>query len=138
MKKITFHKVLVIGIGMSFLLYVGSMFLPMFSSDKSALGALGFLLGWSGFLDNEPFMAISWLANVTFLLSILVYAVPTKRRLILATITCCLSLFALGYEEFIFGERGNVPGIGFFVWVLSFLTIIITFYIKRRQEKSLL
>ncbi|NER18707.1 hypothetical protein [Spongiivirga citrea] len=138
MKKIRLHKTLVIGIGISFLIYVGSLFLPMFSDDKHSSGLLGLMLGWSGFVDHKPFMAISWTANITFLLSILLYAMPTKRRFILSIITFGLSLFALGFEEFIFGEKGNIPGIAFFVWIFSFLTMIATFYIKWQQEKSLL
>lgn len=137
MRKIEFHKTLVIGLLTAFLMYLGSMFLSMFSESDTS-GLFGLLLGWTGFVDNKPFMAISWVANITFLLSIVLYAMPTKRRFLLSICTFCLALFALGYEEFIFGKKGNIPGIGFFVWIFSFLTLIFTFYVKYRQEKPLL
>ncbi len=138
MKKIEFHKTLVVGIGISFLIYIGSMFLPMFNNDHDSYGIMGFMLGWTGYVDSKPIMAISWTANVTFLLSILIYTMSIKGRFILSLGTLCLALVALGYEEFLFGKEGNIPGIGFFVWIFSFLTMITTFYIRLRQEKPLL
>ena len=122
--------------------YIISLFLPalLFANDKPVLGGTLLALGWLGILTHD----IAWFANPLYFLSILAYITAMictdaeeKTFAILsnasALIFIILALF-LGLTSFLAemwytspfgGPRIIELGIGFYIWMLSFLILLI-------------
>lgn len=103
----------------SILLYLISMGLPVYGLNWEFLGYKAVGAGWAAIPASEPFIAIPWLANFLFLANIFLPSKWFNIRSTLAVLAIVMSLFV--YIEY---KPDLLPGLGFFVWLSSFLLML--------------
>jgi hypothetical protein len=113
MKKHTYYKV-------SILLYLISFGLPVYGMNWEFLGYKAAYMGWLAFPASEYYLGIPWLANILFIISVVMWSKYLKLQLSLAILTIVLSLFV--YVNY---KQDLIPGLGFFVWFSSFVLMLI-------------
>ena len=120
----------------SVIAYIYSLVLPalLFEHDAPVLGGTLLMWGWWGFLMFE----FAWLANPIYLFAVIAYILGNssivKRAniiaLLLIVVTTLLALTSFHAKEWYFNEGSGTPiiglGTGFYVWMLSFLILLIS------------
>lgn len=106
----------------SILLYTLSLFVPTFDLVDDIYGFHCLFLGWVGILSLEPFIALAWLANILYFISLYRYKIKNKKAVGLPILALILSLCAFGIEKIPLDEGGNTSvsfGLGFILWILG-------------------
>ena len=128
------------------LLYLTSLMTVYFyNGSEEHLGIVMLLLGWLTGI-NDIFTFIAWFANITFIMAILSVAKRKKapkvmRGLILSGITLVFGLcgFLMGTID---SESASTTmangsfGLGFYIWVLSFVAMFISMYLRFKSKKA--
>lgn len=124
----------------SLTLYGISLITPIFIGAWWDIGMYALTMGWLGVLALEYIYAIPWIANIFYFVGILLPFRNLKIKLILSIFAFACGLFALGITESprIEGNIKVYPGVGMFLWLLSFISLII-YYLNlvflTRKEK---
>ena len=120
--------------------YIISLFLPalLFEKDAPIMGGTLLAWGWWGFL----FVEFAWLANPVYFFSISAYRKANRsitkgvnvKALRLSVIALLLGFTSYHAKFWYYDEGGNGAtiiglGIGFYVWMLSFLILLIGCFI---------
>lgn len=125
----------------SMILYGIALFTPMFFGTW-ALGVFGLIMGWLGFFATEPFVAIPWIANFLYFGNLIFENLNLKLKIGLSIMTIIFALFIIGLRELPENEGGQnsniVVGIGFGIWILSFITLLLGQIKKLKIKKTLL
>ncbi|MFY0604565.1 MAG: hypothetical protein JXQ93_11480 [Flavobacteriaceae bacterium] len=112
------------------------MFLPVTNFDWDFIGFQALLTGFLMITDFELFFFLSWMANFTYLSILLLRNKSLTIRITISVLTIIFSLLALVYFKFPFQELGlfnSYPGLGYIVWLLSF---ILMFYSLLKEIKK--
>lgn len=136
MEKINFRIPLLGAIA----LYLFSLFLPVYSG-VGAMGWLAVVGGWMVGANDIP-SAIAWFANVTFIYSVILILKRKNPKPLKTVVVSVLSLifglvvFAAGMSfagssEFM--AKASM-GTGFYVWILSFVLMILAAWIKFKKR----
>jgi len=104
----------------SVLLYLISMGLPVYGLNWEFLGYKAVYMGAASIPASEVFIAIAWLANFPFLATVFLPSKFVKLRLALVIFAIVMSLFV--YIDY---KVDLLPGLGFFVWLASFILMLI-------------
>lgn len=136
MEKIGFRIPLLLAIGV----YLGSMVLPIYSGNTLP-GYMALLGGWAVGLNDIP-TAISWFANVTFFLAVVMMLKRKNPKpfaaLVLSIITIVLGLTVLAAGKTITGASEflskTAMGTGFYVWMGSFVLLLLAAWIKFKKR----
>ncbi len=119
-------------------LFIGSLFLPGFvTPDQGAWP--GYMILAFGYIGIFLFV-FAWFANIFgFVAFIFALTKQYKVALFLAVVAVLVALDAYGFHS-IPGDDGSEPvsylGIGFYIWIVSFLILAVYSFIKvYRQEK---
>jgi hypothetical protein len=135
MEKIGFRIPLLLSVG----LYVFSLFLPVYSG-KEIMGWLALLGGWMTGLNDLP-SAVSWFANLTYIIALILILKRKKpkpfRAFIFAILSVVLGCGVLaagkafaGYSEIM----GKLPmGFAFYAWIGSFILMALAAWIKFKK-----
>jgi len=107
-------------------LYLVSLIAPIFFGTWD-IGLIALLMGWMGVVSGEAVYAIPWLANFIFFATFLFKASNRMLLILLNSTTVILALVAFGIRVSprIEGNQSVVVGIGFFIWILSFILKLI-------------
>jgi len=136
MERIGFRIPLILSIA----LFIGSLFLPVYY-DPAIPGYMALLGGWMTLLNDIP-TAISWLANVTFIIAVVKILKRKEPKpfaaLIFSVLSLCLGLAVLGAGMAFGGASKTMAksamGMGFYVWIMSFILLIIASWIKFKKR----
>ena len=136
MEKIGFRLPLLLSIA----LFVGSMMLPIYSGNTLP-GYMALLGGWMVGLSEIP-TAVSWLANVTYFFAVVMILKRKNPKpfaaLVLSIVTIVLGLAILGAGKTVVGTSdflAKAPmGEGFYVWMGSFVLILLASWIKFKKR----
>ena len=121
---------------LSIALYILSLFLPTFNNTNDIYGFNCLLLGWLGIIFLSPFMALAWLANIFYFINLYRYR-KNRKTIRFSILAIVLSLFAFGIEKIPMHSGGNtnvVFGLGFILWILSFLIFPLHNIEKQQNE----
>ena len=140
MEKIGFRLPLILALG----LFGLSLFLPIYGegAGTTAKGWLALLGGWAVGLSDPP-TAVSWLANVTFILAIIMMLRRKKPRpmaaLIFAVLSVVLGCSFLGAGASFGGGNSEIMakapiGTAFFAWMGSFIMLTLAAWIKYKKR----
>lgn len=106
----------------SLVCYVLAFFIPAFYGSSN-LGVHALILGVLGFVENEIFIGIVWLANPVYFLSVFLSPKKRKLRYLLSIIAVILALGVLGIDRIPHERSGNflyvMPGFGAMLWIAS-------------------
>ncbi|MCB0503077.1 MAG: hypothetical protein KDD32_10350 [Bacteroidetes bacterium] len=120
-------------------LYVIALFTPMFFGAWPLIGIFGILIGWIGLIEFNLFIGLPWIANVLYFIILISKKLNLKIKLILSILMVMFGLFAIGITEVPRDEGGGnydvTVGIGFGLWVLSFIFLILE-QIKLIKDKN--
>jgi len=121
MRKLTYKQY-------SMILYGIALFTPMFFGTWT-LGIFGLIMGWLGIFAIDPFVIIPWIANFVYFGNLIFKTLNLKTKIGLSITTIIFALFVIGLRELPENEGGRnsdiVVGIGFGLWILSFITLFI-------------
>ncbi len=114
----------------SIFLYGISMFLPVFGFDFAFLGFHALMLGnIFVFSEFELFIGVPWLANIIYIINILLRKKVLVLRLNLSVLMLLMSLFSFGYLKLPTDLGGNSEslyiGPGLLVWIASFVFLLL-------------
>lgn len=125
---------------MAIILYVISMFLPAVGNK-----ALGYSMVYMGFISFFYFktipLGISWLANVFFCFNL--YDIKKKRKVkfgysltatLLGFLFLLIRLLYLNVEMSIAKDITSYLNIGYFVWLLSFISLLLYDLLQRKLD----
>lgn len=132
-KKIDLRKI-------SIVLYIIALFIPIFSgSDYN--GVSGLFLGWIGLVvEFDLNIGLPWLANIFYFFNLIVKKISIGIKITISLLSITLGLFAIGIEEILVHEGGLMqsvePGIGLFLWISSFVLLLI-YQLIRLNKKTL-
>jgi ABC-type Na+ efflux pump permease subunit len=123
MKKINYVKI-------SILLYLISLFVPVFDGGAPGLiGISAIFTGWIGIFGMSLLFGIPWFANVLFVAALMFRNKFLTVRIFLSFLSVSFALVTLGITEIPIDEGGataNVSvGVGFFIWLSSFIVLLI-------------
>ena len=113
----------------SILAYLISMFLPVTWIDWGFMGFQMLIMGISAVAELETLIIIPWLANITYLLNLLLRNKHISIRILISAFTIVFSLFALVHFNFSFEKREIIdfyPGPSLFIWLSSFILMLIS------------
>ena len=115
----------------SFFLYGLSILLPVTGFNWEFIGLQAMIIPLFGLAEGELgiLFLIPWLANFTFLSSILLRNKNRSLRILISVFTVVLSSFTIPYFKLPFQELGlfdAYAGPGFFLWMLSFVFMLIS------------
>ncbi|GAB1308549.1 hypothetical protein KH5_12320 [Urechidicola sp. KH5] len=121
MKNLSYKQV-------SMLLYGIALITPMFFGTWT-IGVFGLIMGWLGIFALEPFVAIPWLANFLYFGNLIFKKLNLKTKVVISILTIIFALFVIGLRELPENEGGRnsgiVVGIGFVIWISSFIVLLI-------------
>lgn len=128
---------------LSILLFLGSLFLPVYAEKPELYGLYALLAGWMTGLNDIP-TAVSWLANVTYVFSILFFLRKKKpkalRSFIFGVLSIILSLgFLMAGKAFTgFSETVGklTPGTAYYAWLGSFVAITAAAWMKHKSKQA--
>lgn len=110
------------------LLYGIALITPMFFGTWT-IGVFGLIMGWLGFFALEPFVAIPWIANFLYFVNLIFNKLNLKTKIGISILTIIFALFVIGLRELPENEGGMkseiVVGIGFLIWITSFVFLLI-------------
>lgn len=128
LKKLNYKQI-------SMLLYGIALFTPMFFGNWT-IGVFGLIMGWLGIFALEPFVAIPWIANFLYFGNLIFNKLNLKTKIGLSILTIICALFVIGLRELPENEGGRnsdiVVGIGFIIWLSSFVILLI----RQLREKK--
>lgn len=136
MEKIGFRLPLLLSLA----LYLGSMMLPIYSGNTLP-GYMALLGGWVVGLSEIP-TAVSWFANVSYFFAIVMILKRKNPKpfaaLVLSIVTIVLGLTILAAGKTVTGASEFLSkasmGIGFYVWMGSFVLILLASWIKFKKR----
>ncbi|MDB9782508.1 hypothetical protein OAE03_01890 [Winogradskyella sp.] len=121
MIKLTFKNI-------SILLYGIALILPIFFG-AGVIGIFGLILGLIGVFEFDIFIFLPWLANNLYFFNLIFEKKIKKFKITISVLTIVFGLFTFGITRIPLDEGGayaNVkPGIGFGIWMLSFIILFI-------------
>lgn len=121
MIKLTFKNI-------SILLYGIALILPIFFG-AGVIGIFGLILGLIGVFEFDIFICLPWLANNLYFFNLIFEKKIKKFKITISVLTIVFGLFTFGITRIPLDEGGayaNVkPGIGFGIWMLSFIILFI-------------
>jgi hypothetical protein len=113
----------------SVILYLVSLFIPIFIGNLGYLGIMALVWGWIGLFALEITFGLPWIANLVYFTCLLIPIKKKRTRIILSGIMIIFGLFALGINQIPIDEGGNLhnvyPGFGMLFWLSSFVTLFI-------------
>ncbi len=118
-------------------LYILSLITPTFAGEEM-IGLWALLLGWLGL--DDPFVALSWLANFGFFISLFIKK-DKSAKFYIGLISLLMASMAFGIEEIqdfsLFRNRtiDAEPGNGFILWIFSFIVLNINNCIQKFDTK---
>lgn len=125
---------------LAILLYLAALYLPVYS-EKSLQGFVALILGWM-VGANDWATAISWFANVFFILGVIQFLKRKNpkpvRAMIYAVIALLVGLAVLGAgKAFVSKDSSQAVqnfsmGTAFYAWIGSFILLIIAAYLKSK------
>jgi len=133
----------------SIISYILSLFLPtlLYSRGGSDSGGLVLELGWLGILG----FVFAWLANPVYFIAVIAYIIVNSSSIAKRpTVPLFLTVIALALGATSFqakgldlntgpiGPRGTIMGLGycFFLWMLSFLILLIGCFIQSMSPNT--
>lgn len=115
-------------LGVSAALYAYSLSLPalLFEQHEALPGITVLAWGWWGILVSPP----SWVANPVYFYAVFSYVMGARKRAVISAVIAVLfGLTAFLAEAWWFHEGYGTPiaalGEGFYVWMLSFLYLLL-------------
>lgn len=130
---------------LSLALFAYSLFLPVYAEKPDLLAYMALLGGWL-VGANDPATAVSWFANVTFFIALILILKRKKPRAFAAFVFGLLSIalacsFLAAGKAFIGTNASQTVGklaIGtaFYAWVGSFVLISIAAWFKMKTQSS--
>ena len=133
------------GLIFSLMLFAVSLFLPSFhieSPDNVNPWSPSFfvlILGWFSAIGG--YAGTAWYANLLIIPSWYFITKKSVLSLVLSIIGFCLSLMFVFYDKLITNEAGTYAIIserklGYYLWVSSFVVVIITNLVELKKKKS--
>jgi len=117
--------------------YFISAIVPIFFGSND-VGIIGLFMGWMGVLILDPFIGLPWIANFLYWINL---ALPNSKNtfgIFLSVITIVCGLFLIGVREIPVDEGGGsysvIVGIGFGIWIASFVLLLIDRLKIRKQS----
>ncbi|MEC8831981.1 MAG: hypothetical protein VX772_06455, partial [Bacteroidota bacterium] len=105
-----------------------ALVLPIFFGAE-IIGVFSLILGLIGMLDFDIYIFLPWLANILYFLNIVFEKKINRLKIPISILTIVFGLFTFGISRIPLDEGGayaNVkPGVGFGVWMLSFIVLFI-------------
>jgi len=121
LKKLTYKQI-------SMLLYGVALITPMFLGTWT-IGVFGLIMGWLGIFALEPYIAFPWIANLFYFGNLIFYKLNLKTKIRISILTIICALFIIGLRELPENGGGRnsniVVGIGFIIWISSFVVLLI-------------
>jgi hypothetical protein len=125
----------------SVLSYVASMFLPVFGFDWAFLGIQALYVGWFGVVEGELFIVLPWLANLLYWANLIINRKQHHIRIALSVLTILCASYAVMLRGLHLGIGGNPEdvqmGPGFYIWMLSFVALLVDQIVRYRNSRSL-
>lgn len=120
----------------SVILYCISLVTPIFFGNWD-IGLLALGMGWMGILSIQIQFALPWFANIFYFWCLFTPRNKKQRRILLSITTLILASFAIMITEVpkIEGNEKVTLGIGFCVWLLSFILILIDSFKIQTENK---
>lgn len=125
---------------LSLILYITSFFFPAFlaANFDHPLGYQALSLGWLGFVNGSWWMGLSWLANMTYVLAMLVTSRWKYIKISLSVLSILFALCTFGINEVPIGvDNSDIavrPAMGFWIWIGSFVSYL--FHILQKYAQS--
>ncbi|TKG95550.1 hypothetical protein EYV94_08905 [Puteibacter caeruleilacunae] len=120
----------------SLVLFSISCIIPTFMGADT-IGAETIVSGWKGIIFSMPFLTLGWLANISYIAALL--SSKKKAQHILSGATLILAMFAFDISAIPSGNGDEMiqvfPGVGFFFWILSFVTLF--FYYRSSRVEAI-
>lgn len=130
---------------LSFGLFIWSLFLPVYAEKEGLPAYFALFGGWMVGINDIP-TAISWFANITYLLAIFTIIKRKKLKaksalvysIISILLACC---FLLAGKAFTGSNVSEVtsklsPGMAFYVWLSAFVVMAIASYLKLKARSE--
>ncbi len=125
---------------LSILLYLAALYLPVYS-EKSIQGFVALILGWM-VGANDWATAVSWFANIFFILGVIQFLKrknpkPT-RAMIYGIVAVLVGLVVLAAgQAFVSKDSSQAVqnfsmGTAFYAWIGSFVLLVIAAYLKTK------
>ena len=120
-KNLTFRQA-------SIILYAIALFTPIFFG-AGFIGIFGLLLGIIGMFEFDIYILLPWLANILFFFNLAFQNRINNLKFPISILTITFGLFVFGISRVPLDEGGSyadvIPGIGFGIWMLSFILLLI-------------
>lgn len=118
-------------------LYGIALFTPTFFGTWT-IGVFGLIMGWLGIFVLEPFVVIPWFENFLYFGNLIFNKLNLKTKIGISVLTIIFALFVIGLRELPENEGGRnsdiVVGIGFLIWISSFIVLLIG---QLKEKKTL-
>lgn len=114
-------------LGPSIFFYGMSLLLPVFIG-AGYLGIAALIFGIGSITDFDTYYGIPWLANFFYFLNLFIKRKLVKLKILVSILTIVAAMFAFGITEVPRYESHDtevIPGFGFYLWLLSFLVLLI-------------
>ena len=130
---------------LSIALYILSMFFTPFyvANPKADIYSNSFymlLLGWMAVLGGGLFLTLIWLANPLYIFGGFLVLNKEKYAVVPVTAALLLALYFTTLDSVMDGESGKTTsitelGAGFYLWISSFITMVVVGVMLFRNEK---
>lgn len=130
---------------LSIALYLLSMFFTPFyvANPKADIYSNSFFMllsGWMAVLGGGLFLTLIWLANPLYIFGTFLVLNKEKFAVIPVTLSLLLAIYFTTLDSVMDGESGKTTaitklGAGFYLWISSFITMVVVGVMLFRNEK---
>ena len=115
----------------SVILYCLSMFLPVFWGEWVFFGFHAYVIGMSSVFEYDLLFSLPWMANVLYIVSLLIRKKNISLRILISIFTIAFSLFSFLFTRIplIHTDLGDFEfylGPGFLFWITSFILLLVS------------
>jgi hypothetical protein len=116
------------------------MFLPVSELQWEFLGFQAFVAGIPALAESEILFTIPWLANIIYIVNLLLRNKNISIRITISVFTVVFSLLAFGYFRLPFQELRMFEayiGPGLIFWILSFILMLASQIKEYKSPKTM-